>query len=68
MRAQSSEELEEALSSDVPTLQELIKSRTVKRVERGQEIDTSFQEDINQVSQRVGFEKTERIKTEENIF
>lgn len=47
LRAQNNEELEEALSSDVPTLQELIKTRTQKRVERGQEIDTSFQDDIN---------------------
>ena len=31
LRAQNNEELEEALSSDVPTLQELIKTRTQKR-------------------------------------
>ena len=36
LRTQNNEELEEALSSDVPTLQELIKSRTTKRVEVGQ--------------------------------
>ena len=41
-RTQSNEEVEEALSSDVPTLQELIKSRTAKRVELGQSIDTNF--------------------------
>ena len=67
-RSQNNEELEEALSSDVPTLQELIKTRTNKRVEVGKEIDTSFQEDITQVTSRVGSEKNERIKTEENIF
>lgn len=41
-RSQNNEELEEALSSDVPTLQELIKTRTNKRVEVGKEIDNSF--------------------------
>lgn len=53
LRSQNNEELEEALSSDVPTLQELIKTRTTKRVEVGHEVDTSFQDEITQLSQRI---------------
>lgn len=53
LRSQNNEELEEALSSDVPTLQELIKTRTTKRVEVGQEVDTGFQDEITQLSQRI---------------
>lgn len=53
LRSQNNEELEEALSSDVPTLQELIKTRTTKRIEVGQEVDTGFQDEITQLSQRI---------------
>lgn len=68
LRTQNNEELEEALSSDVPTLQELIKTRTTKRVEVGQEVEAGFQDEINQLSQRTATEKSFRIKSEENIF
>lgn len=68
MRTQNNEELEEALSSDVPTLQELIKTGTQKRLERGNEIEVNLQEEVTQVNSRVTSERTERIKTEENIF
>ena len=44
------------------------KTGTTKRVEKGQELEKGLQEDVTQVSTRVGSERNDRIKTEENIF
>ena len=37
-------------------------------MEVGQEVDTGFQDEITQLSQRIVAEKGGRIKTEENVF
>lgn len=68
LRQSGNEELEEALSTDVPTLQELIKGIGGKRVTRGQEIDSQLHEGVVHVAARVTQERGDRVKTEENVF